>query len=65
MGGELFMNGLIAFSLSLIPFVILFIVEVIFFNLVIQIKRNSDIQVEQNKQIISLLEKRDKDSLND
>ena len=59
------MNGLIAFSLSLIPFVILFIVAVIFFNLVIQIKRNSDIQVEQNKQIIFLLEKRDKDSLND
>lgn len=56
------MNGLIAFSLALIPYIILFIVAVIFFNLIFQIKKNSDILVEQNKQIISLIEKKDRKS---
>ncbi len=54
------MNGLIAFLIALIPYVVLFIVAFLFFNLIVQIKKNSNIQVEQNKQIISLLEKKDK-----
>lgn len=58
------MKGLIAFSLSLIPFVILFIVALFFFNLLLQIKKNGDLQIEQNKKIIALLENKEKD-LND
>ncbi|MEC1180737.1 hypothetical protein P9B03_19985 [Metasolibacillus meyeri] len=52
------MNGLIALLLALIPYVLLFGVAIVFFNLIFQIKRNSDIQIEQNKQLISLLEKK-------
>ncbi|CAM5197120.1 hypothetical protein UACE39S_04319 [Ureibacillus acetophenoni] len=55
------MVGLITFLLALIPYVILFMVALVFFNLIFQIKKNSDIQVEQNKQIISLLEKKGED----
>lgn len=52
--------GTIAFLLALIPYVILFIVAFLFFNLILQIKKNGDIQIEQNKRLISLLEEKNK-----
>lgn len=60
MGGVIIMMGIISFLLALIPYVVLFIVALLFFNLILQIKKNGDIQIEQNKQLISLLEEKNK-----
>lgn len=54
------MNGLIAFFLALIPYVLLFIVAAIFFNMIIQIKKNTDAILKQNKEIISLMKEKDR-----
>jgi hypothetical protein len=50
------MNGVIPAIFTLLPLLILAFV----LRLVRQIKINSDIQVEQNKQIISILQKNEK-----
>ncbi|MFC5541023.1 hypothetical protein ACFPOH_04440 [Ureibacillus suwonensis] len=52
--------GHIAFLSALIPYLILFAVAYLFFNLIFKIKKNIDLLLEQNKQIVSLLEKMDK-----
>lgn len=51
------MNGLMAVLISIVPFAILFVVASVFFSFIFQIKKNSDLQIEQNKQIIAFLEK--------
>jgi len=50
------------FLLALIPYVILCIVEYLFFNLIVQIKKNVDKIVEQNQRILSLLDEIEKKS---
>ena len=50
------------FFLALIPYVVLFIVAYLFFNLIVQIKKNVDKIVEQNQRILSLLDEIEKKS---
>lgn len=50
------------FLLALIPYVILCIVAYLFFNLIVQIKKNVDKIVEQNQRILSLLDEIEKKS---
>lgn len=52
--------GHIAFLSALIPYLIMLAVAYLFFNLIFKIKKNIDLLLEQNKQIVSLLEKMDK-----
>ncbi len=51
------MNGLVAFTAAIIPFLIILLATLFLFNMIFQIKKNSDIKIEQNKQIILYLEK--------